>query len=117
MFIHFKGVFNSLHAYSGNISAIVFKNQVGAVLDVWERWYVFGFVTTRRPDNVGLSLHRMFRIAYEITLRVRGLLNDPQTNRRTHFRLRPSQKRRSRSLKIRLCQVSSLLGSNLHSSL
>jgi len=39
VFVHFKGVFDSLHAYSGNISAMVFKDQVGAVLEVWERWY------------------------------------------------------------------------------
>lgn len=33
-------MYDSLHAYSGNISADVFRNQVAVVLDVWERWSV-----------------------------------------------------------------------------
>ena len=40
VFAHFKSVYDSLHAYSGNISADVFRNQVAVVLDVWERWSV-----------------------------------------------------------------------------
>ncbi|KAK1922466.1 hypothetical protein DB88DRAFT_355185 [Papiliotrema laurentii] len=41
VFAHFKSVYDSLHAYSGNISADVFKAQVNVVLEVWERWIVF----------------------------------------------------------------------------
>jgi U2-associated protein SR140 len=40
VFAHFKSVYDSLHAYSGNISADVFKAQVNVVLEVWERWSV-----------------------------------------------------------------------------
>ena len=38
VFAHLAGVYSSLHAYSGRISADVFRAQVLAVLDIWERW-------------------------------------------------------------------------------
>ncbi|OCF31376.1 U2-associated protein SR140 [Kwoniella heveanensis BCC8398] len=41
VFAHLSTVYQSLLAYSGKISADVFKAQVAAVLDIWERWIVF----------------------------------------------------------------------------
>ncbi|WVQ93326.1 hypothetical protein IAU59_000394 [Kwoniella sp. CBS 9459] len=41
VFAHLSTVYQSLLAYSGKISADVFKGQVAAVLDIWERWIVF----------------------------------------------------------------------------
>ncbi|OXG19342.1 U2-associated protein SR140 [Cryptococcus neoformans Tu259-1] len=38
---HLNTVEKSLMAYSGKISADVFRGQVGNVLDIWERWIVF----------------------------------------------------------------------------
>lgn len=40
VFAHLHSVLQSLDAYSGKISADVFKGQVLAILEVWERWYV-----------------------------------------------------------------------------
>jgi hypothetical protein len=40
VFSHLNVVCQSLDAYSGKISADVFRGQVHAVLDVWDRWYV-----------------------------------------------------------------------------
>ncbi|KAK4687331.1 hypothetical protein P7C73_g2781, partial [Tremellales sp. Uapishka_1] len=41
IFAHLASVYDRLNAYSGRISADVFKQQVGAVLAIWERWIVF----------------------------------------------------------------------------
>ncbi|WVR09161.1 hypothetical protein IAU60_006223 [Kwoniella sp. DSM 27419] len=41
VFAHLSTVYQSLLAYSGKISADVFKGQVAAVLEIWERWIVF----------------------------------------------------------------------------
>jgi U2-associated protein SR140 len=41
IFAHLSVVYQSLLAYSGRISADIFRQQVGAVLEIWERWWVF----------------------------------------------------------------------------
>ncbi|RXK39027.1 hypothetical protein M231_03757 [Tremella mesenterica] len=41
VFAHLCTVTQSLDAYSGRISAEVFRNQVLAVLDIWDRWMLF----------------------------------------------------------------------------
>ncbi|RSH95364.1 hypothetical protein EHS25_000451 [Saitozyma podzolica] len=41
IFAHLSVVYQSLLAYSGRISADIFRQQVGAVLEIWERWIVF----------------------------------------------------------------------------
>jgi U2-associated protein SR140 len=38
VFAHLGDIYRSLDAYSGRISADVFKKQVMAVLEIWERW-------------------------------------------------------------------------------
>nr|XP_019047928.1 U2-associated protein SR140 [Kwoniella bestiolae CBS 10118]OCF26858.1 U2-associated protein SR140 [Kwoniella bestiolae CBS 10118] len=45
VFSHLSTVYQSLLAYSGKISADVFKGQVVAVLEIWERWIVFNSET------------------------------------------------------------------------
>ncbi|KAK8843431.1 hypothetical protein IAR55_007088 [Kwoniella newhampshirensis] len=45
VFAHLSTVYQSLLAYSGKISADVFRAQVAAVLDIWERWIVFNTET------------------------------------------------------------------------
>ncbi|WRT68937.1 uncharacterized protein IL334_005919 [Kwoniella shivajii] len=45
VFAHLSTVYQSLLAYSGKISADVFRGQVALVLDIWERWIVFNSET------------------------------------------------------------------------
>ncbi|WWD06619.1 hypothetical protein V865_004712 [Kwoniella europaea PYCC6329] len=45
VFSHLSTVYQSLLAYSGKISADVFRGQVAAVLEIWERWIVFNSET------------------------------------------------------------------------
>ncbi|ORY26262.1 hypothetical protein BCR39DRAFT_541703 [Naematelia encephala] len=52
VFAHLSGVRNSLEAYSGRISADVFRAQVAAVLDIWERWIVFTSDVSDRMRNL-----------------------------------------------------------------
>lgn len=60
VFTHLNIVCQSLDAYSGKISADVFKAQVHAVLDVWERWSVtFCSGTPTWADEIGSSIRRM----------------------------------------------------------
>lgn len=50
VFAHFADVYDRLLVYSGTISADVFRQQVDAVLAIWERWYVQG-VASQRADS------------------------------------------------------------------
>lgn len=43
IFAHLFVVYQSLLAYNGRISADIFRQQVGAVLEIWERWWVSPF--------------------------------------------------------------------------
>src|SRR5689334_6231669 len=43
IFAHLSVVYQSLLAYNGRISADIFRQQVGAVLEIWERWWVSPF--------------------------------------------------------------------------
>nr|XP_018259054.1 U2-associated protein SR140 [Kwoniella dejecticola CBS 10117]OBR81212.1 U2-associated protein SR140 [Kwoniella dejecticola CBS 10117] len=45
VFAHLSTVYQSLLAYSGKISADVFRGQVFNVLEIWERWIVFNSET------------------------------------------------------------------------
>jgi U2-associated protein SR140 len=38
IFAHFAEVYDRLLVYSGTIAADVFRQQVDAVLTIWERW-------------------------------------------------------------------------------
>jgi U2-associated protein SR140 len=58
VFSHLNVVCQSLDAYSGKISADVFRSQVHAVLDVWDRWYVY-FLGENGADGIGSFIHRM----------------------------------------------------------
>lgn len=45
VFAHLHTVYQSLKAYTSRISADVFRQQVFAVLDIWDRWMTFGHET------------------------------------------------------------------------
>jgi U2-associated protein SR140 len=58
VFSHLNVVCQSLDAYSGKISADVFRSQVHAVLDVWDRWYVY-VLGENGADRIGSFIRRM----------------------------------------------------------
>lgn len=67
VFAHLHDVLQSLDAYSGKISADVFKAQILAVLDVWERWYVF------TEDTWSTKLSRRIVYTQDVSETYRGL--------------------------------------------
>jgi U2-associated protein SR140 len=72
VFAHLHDVLQSLDAYSGKVSADVFRGQILAVLEVWERWQV--------PLDRGLYGKLIIRIVYtqDVSDALRGLFEGSQ---------------------------------------